>query len=251
MFERNRQSRTRTLPAPIIFSPANCTVRVRLLDERRLWTQQRQRPDVPLLRLPRPLHWPRLHPQNIPQDELEAMVVNSVADLLLEPELLEQIADAIVELQQAEAARPDPEKQALENPCPMSGTRSRTSSLPLRTAPPAPPSLPALPTWSSRRARFPISSLPSMQKPLTFTRDQILFLLQQFRVSPRAHQGLLPPPVDTFVDHIELTNTELILYFNLSDETVDKKKSSPVEPFRRKFDREALVRVARIELTAS
>ena len=30
--------------------------------------------------------------KNIPQDELEAMVVNSVADLLLEPELLEQIA---------------------------------------------------------------------------------------------------------------------------------------------------------------
>ena len=51
--------------------------------------------------------------KNIPQDELEAMVVNSVADLLLEPDLLEQIADAIVELQQAEAARPDPEKQAL------------------------------------------------------------------------------------------------------------------------------------------
>ena len=37
--------------------------------------------------------------KNIPQDELEAMVVNSVADLLLEPDLLEQIADAIVELQ--------------------------------------------------------------------------------------------------------------------------------------------------------
>lgn len=106
--------------------------------------------------------------KNIPQDELEAMVVNSVADLLLEPELLEQIADAIVELQQAEAARPDPgEAGRWKNPCPMSAARFRTSSLPLRTAPPAPPSLPALPIWSSRRARFPISSLPSPPKSLS------------------------------------------------------------------------------------
>ena len=35
------------------------------------------------------------------------MVVNSVADLLLEPDLLEQIADAIVELQQAKQSLAD------------------------------------------------------------------------------------------------------------------------------------------------
>ena len=74
---------------------------------------------------------------------------------------------------------------------------------------------------------YQLSSLTA-KKPLTFTRDQILFLLQQFRVSPSERtKAYCRRLVDTFVDHIELTNTELILYFNLSDETVDKNKKAP------------------------
>ena len=167
--------------------------------------------------------------KNIPQDELEAMVVNSVADLLLEPALLEQIADAIVELQQAEAARPDPEKQALEKS--LSDVRSKIQNI--LTAIENGTSSAAL---SARLAdleqqestlSYQLSSLTA-KKPLTFTRDQILFLLQQFRVSPSERtKAYCRRLVDTFVDHIELTNTELILYFNLSDETVDKNKKAP------------------------
>ena len=167
--------------------------------------------------------------KNIPQDELEAMVVNSVADLLLEPELLEQIADAIVELQQAEAARPDPEKQALEKS--LSDVRNKIQNI-----------LSAIENGTSSAAlsarladleqqestlSYQLSSLTA-KKPLTFTRDQILFLLQQFRVSPSERtKAYCRRLVDTFVDHIELTNTELILYFNISDETIDKSKKAP------------------------
>lgn len=167
--------------------------------------------------------------KNIPQDELEAMVVNSVADLLLEPELLEQIADAIVELQQAEAARPDPEKQALEKS--LSDVRNKIQNI-----------LSAIENGTSSAAlsarladleqqestlSYQLSSLAA-KKPLTFTRDQILFLLQQFRVSPSERtKAYCRRLVDTFVDHIELTNTELILYFNISDETIDKNKKAP------------------------
>lgn len=167
--------------------------------------------------------------KNIPQDELEAMVVNAVADLLLEPALLEQIADAIVELQQAEAARPDPEKQALEKS--LSDVRNKIQNI-----------LSAIENGTSSAAlsarladleqqestlSYQLSSLDA-KKPLTFTRDQILFLLQQFRVSPSERtKAYCRRLVDTFVDHIELTNTELILYFNISDETVDKNKKAP------------------------
>jgi len=167
--------------------------------------------------------------KNIPQDELEAMVVNAVADLLLEPALLEQIADAIVELQQAEAARPDPEKQALEKS--LSDVRNKIQNI-----------LSAIENGTSSAAlsarladleqqestlSYQLSSLDA-KKPLTFTRDQILFLLQQFRVSPSERtKAYCRRLVDTFVDHIELTNTELILYFNLSDETIDKNKKAP------------------------
>ena len=55
-----------------------------------------------------------------------------------------------------------------------------------------------------------------------------MFLLQQFRVSPSERtKAYCRRLVDTFVDHIELTNTELILYFNISDETIDKNKKAP------------------------
>ena len=192
--------------------------------------------------------------KNIPQDELEAMVVNSVADLLLEPELLEQIADAIVELQQAEAARPDPEKQALEKS--LSDVRSKIQNI--LTAIENGTSSAAL---SARLAdleqqestlSYQLSSLTA-KKPLTFTRDQILFLLQQFRVSPSERtKAYCRRLVDTFVDHIELTNTELILYFNISDETIDKNKKAPRSNSSKESSTEKrLVRVARIELTAS
>lgn len=67
MFERNRQSRTpHASRADYILSGKTVLRRVRLPDEGRLRPQQRQRPDVPLLRLPRPLHRPRLHPQKHP-----------------------------------------------------------------------------------------------------------------------------------------------------------------------------------------
>ena len=182
------------------------------------------------------------------------MVVNAVADLLLEPALLEQIADAIVELQQAEAARPDPEKQALEKS--LSDVRSKIQNI--LTAIENGTSSAAL---SARLAdleqqestlSYQLSSLTA-KKPLTFTRDQILFLLQQFRVSPSERtKAYCRRLVDTFVDHIELTNTELILYFNLSDETVDKNKKAPrSNPSKESSTEKRLVRVARIELTAS
>ncbi len=77
--------------------------------------------------------------------------------------------------------------------------------------------------------------------------------LQQFRVAPfERTKAYCRRLVDTFVDHIELTNTELILYFNLSDETIDKNKKAPrSNPSKESSTEKRLVRVARIELTAS
>ena len=163
-------------------------------------------------------------------------------------------SSSIVELQQAEAARPDPEKQALEKS--LSDVRSKIQNI--LTAIENGTSSAAL---SARLAdleqqestlSYQLSSLTA-KKPLTFTRDQILFLLQQFRVSPSERtKAYCRRLVDTFVDHIELTNTELILYFNISDETIDKNKKAPrSNPSKESSTEKRLVRVARIELTAS
>ena len=72
--------------------------------------------------------------------------------------------------------------------------------------------------------------------------------LQQFRVAPfERTKAYCRRPVDSFVDHIEL-----ILYFNISGETVDKNKKAPrSNPSKESSTEKRLVRVARIELTAS
>ena len=109
-----------------------------------------------------------------------------------------------------------------------------------------------IPEQQENTLSYQLSSLTA-EKPITFTRDQLLFLLQQFRVSHSERtKAYCHRLVDTFVDHIELTNTELILYFNISGETVDKNKKAPrSNPSEESSTEKHLVRVARIELTAS
>ena len=109
-----------------------------------------------------------------------------------------------------------------------------------------------IPEQQENTLSYQLSSLTA-EKPLTFTHDQLLFLLQQFRVAPSERtKACCRRLVDTFVDHIELTNTELILYLNISGETVDKNKNAPRSNLSEESSTEKrLVRVARIELTAS
>ena len=79
-----------------------------------------------------------------------------------------------------------------------------------------------IPEQQENTLSYQLSSLTA-EKPTTFTRDQFLFLLQQFRVAPfERTKAYCRRPVDSFVDHIEL-----ILYFNISGETVDKNKKAP------------------------
>ena len=104
-----------------------------------------------------------------------------------------------------------------------------------------------IPEQQENTLSYQLSSLTA-EKPITFTRDQFLFLLQQFRVAPfERTKAYCRRPVDSFVDHIEL-----ILYFNISGETVDKNKKAPrSNPSKESSTEKRLVRVARIELTAS
>lgn len=170
--------------------------------------------------------------KNIPQDELENLVVCTVADKLLRPETIEQLADALFELQQAEASRPNAEQQAIEadladvrrklnnvldaieNGTASAALTSRLSGLEQR----------------EKDLSFQLSSLES-KKPIAFTRDQFVFLLQQFQITPSERtKAYCRRLVDTFVSKIEFTSTELILYFNISEETENKQKSVSVEP---------------------
>ena len=58
--------------------------------------------------------------------------------------------------------------------------------------------------------------------------------------------------VHTFVTSMEVSDSKLLIYFNISEENADKNKNaSPSELQKESSTVKRLVRVARIELTAS
>ena len=89
------------------------------------------------------------------------------------------------------------------------------------------------------------------EKPLLFTKEQYLFLLQQFYAQPTEQDDAYKRRlINTFVTNIEVSDSELLIYFNISEET--ENKNAPQLNFDKSSSTEKrLVRVARIELTAS
>lgn len=166
--------------------------------------------------------------KNMPKDVLEKLVVESTSNLLLRPENIQQLADAIVSLQQAEASRPDPERAALEQVLAeirrkigniLSAIENGTASAALTSR------LSDLEQQESA-LDHQLASL-STPEPFTLSRDEVIFLLEQFRVSPSERtNAYCRRLVDTFVDKVELTNRELIIHFNISKSTENKNSQS-------------------------
>ena len=88
-------------------------------------------------------------------------------------------------------------------------------------------------------------------RPLCHSHVQrILFLLEQFLISPNEHtEDYNRRIIDTFVNRIEITDTEMLIYFNLSEASASEKQKNS-QPNSCSTGNH-LVRVARIELTAS
>ena len=166
--------------------------------------------------------------KNMPKDVLEKLVVESTSNLLLRPENIQQLADAIVSLQQAEASRPDPERAALEQVLAeirrkigniLSAIENGTASAALTSR------LSDLEQQESA-LDHQLASLSTLE-PFTLSRDEVIFLLEQFRVSPSERtNAYCRRLVDTFVDKVELTNRELIIHFNISKSTENKNSQS-------------------------
>lgn len=55
------------------------------------------------------------HRRNIPKDELEGLVIRTVCNDVLQPDVMERIANSVIEAQTAELNQPNPEKEALQN----------------------------------------------------------------------------------------------------------------------------------------
>lgn len=65
-------------------------------------------------------------------------------------------------------------------------------------------------------------------RPLCHSHVQrILFLLEQFLISPNEHtEDYNRWIIDTFVNRIEITDTEMLIYFNLSEASASEKQKN-------------------------
>ena len=189
--------------------------------------------------------------KNIRKDTAERLVVSTICNNLLRPDTMEDLADAIVACQQAEDAVPDPERTMLEQS--LADVRRKINNIVTTIE-----NGTASARLSSRLAdleqqestlSYQLESLADVQPPV-LDHDRVLFLLEQFLVFPNERTADYSRRIiDTFVNHIDVTDREMVIYFNLSDLSAsDKKENSQPNSCS---TGNHLVRVARIELTAS
>ena len=186
------------------------------------------------------------HLRNIPKDDLEGKVMQSIVDHLLQPESMEALAEAMVEVQKADAEKPNAERVAIEQS--LADVRRRSKNI-----------LDAIEngtanaqlcarlndlTEQEQTLSFQLSSLEK-EKPVAFTKEQYLFLLEQFLVEPSERTPEYGRRlVNTFVTSMVVSDRELVINFNVSDETVNQnKKASQIKKIKFNVKKKNIARV--------
>ena len=195
------------------------------------------------------------HRRNIPKDELEGLVIRTVCNDVLQPDVMDRIADSVIEAQTAELNQPNPEKEALQHELADVQRKAKNllSALENGTAGAMLTNRLAELEQRADTLSYQLSSLESEPKFPVFSKEEVLYLLEQFLIAPaeetKAYRRRL---IDTFVSKIDVSNTELTIYFNISEEDCEKMKKAPQSNQPEDCSTEKqMVRVARIELTAS
>ena len=82
-------------------------------------------------------------------------------------------------------------------------------------------------TQQENTLTFQLSTMEA-EKPLRFTKEQYLFLLQQFYAQPTEQDDAYKHRlINTFVTNMEVSDSELLIYFNISAEIENKNKKAP------------------------
>ncbi len=197
---------------------------------------------------------PQCHKHNVPKSMLENKVFCSIRDNLLHPAAMEALADAMMEVQKTDSQKPDLEREALERELRDVQRRSKNIMDAIETGSANPQLIARLDDLTQQESTlaFQLSTM-EREQPLTFTRDQFLYLLKNFCAQPTEPQDdYMHRLLNTFVTRMEITDSELLIYFNISENTENKNKNAPQQNFTKESSTEMrLVRVARVELTAS
>lgn len=170
------------------------------------------------------------HRRNIPKDELEGLVIRTVCNDVLQPDVMDRIADSVIEAQTAELNQPNPEKEALQHELADVQRKAKNllSALENGTAGAMLTNRLAELEQQANTLSYQLSSLESEPKFPVFSKEEVLYLLEQFLIAPsektKAYRRRL---IDTFVSKIEVSNTELTIYFNIAEEDCGKMKKAP------------------------
>ena len=197
---------------------------------------------------------PECHKRNIPKADLEGKVIRSIRDHLLQPDAMEALADALVEVQEADAAKPNAEREALEQELHDVRRRGKNIIDAIENGSAAPQLVARLNdlTQQENTLTYQLSTI-AKKTPLAFTREQYLLMLKMFCAQPdEQNEAYKHRLINTFVTSMKVSDSELVIYFNISEETENKNKKASQQNFTKESSTEMhLVRVARIELTAS
>ena len=157
---------------------------------------------------------------NIEKSFLENLVVQATANHILTPGKLEEIADRMIELQKADLARPDPEREMLVSEL-AENTRKQANILQTIEAGAASAKLAARLTALEQQEaaltdRLTEIDLQRSQAPI-FTREQLIFLLEQFRRDPDEQDDDYKRRIlTTFVTGVWLTDDKVLVQFALN-----------------------------------
>lgn len=157
---------------------------------------------------------------NIEKRFLEDLVVSVTADFILSSGKLEEIADRMVELQKADLARPDPEREMLAAEL-VENTRKQENILQAIENGTGSAKLSArLTDLESQEAALRGRLMEiDLQRPreLSFTREQLLFMLEQFRREPDEQDISYKHRIlTTFVTSVWVTDDKLLVQFALN-----------------------------------
>lgn len=156
--------------------------------------------------------------QNIEKSYLENLIVSATSDYILAPEVLEQIADQIIAIQQADQQRDNPEKEMLT--AELAENRRRQENI-LRAieAGTASSKLSARLGDLEERESILSSKLAELDGPPApvYDRDQLLFMLSQFQRWPdEQDEEFKERLINTFVRSVYLTDDTVFVQFNIS-----------------------------------
>ena len=183
---------------------------------------------------------PECHKRNIPKADLEGKVIRSIRDHLLQPDTMEALADALVEVQEADATKPDAEREALEQELRDVRRRGKNIMDAIENGSVAPQLVARLNdlTQQENTLTYQLSTI-AKETPLAFTREQYLLMLKMFCAHPdEQNEAYKHRLINTFVTSIKISDSELIIYFNISEETENKNKKAPQQNFTKESSTE-------------